>query len=91
MIDERRAKLEIDAALGDKKQQIFNEHIAPFIEAKQRILYEAFVNVPAHDTQQLQNIKMQQTAIESLGAYFREYIDTGKLAKYELEKNYENQ
>lgn len=91
MINEIQAKLEIDAALGERKRQIFDEHIAPFIEAKQKVLYEAFVNVPAHDVQQLQNIKMQQTVLSSLEAYFREYIDTGKLARYELEKLNENQ
>lgn len=86
MIDERTAKLEIDIALGEKKREIFENHIKPFIDAKQKVLFEAFVNVSAQDVKQLQNIKMQQTVLSSLEAYFREYIDTGKLAKYELEK-----
>lgn len=85
MIDERTAKLEIDIALGEKKREIFENHIKPFIDAKQKVLFEAFVNVSAQDVKQLQNIKMQQTVLSSLEAYFREYIDTGKLAKYELE------
>lgn len=91
MIDERIAKLEIDAALGDQKRQIFNDHIKPFIEAKERVLFEAFQNINAQDIAQLQAIKMQQTVLASLEAYFREYIDTGKLAKHELEKLNENQ
>lgn len=86
MIDERTAKLEIDIALGEKKREIFENHIKPFIDAKQKVLFEAFVNVSAQDVKQLQNIKMQQTVLSSLEAYFREYIDTGKLAKHELEK-----
>lgn len=86
MIDEKRARLEIDAALGDNKREIFEAHIKPFIEAKERVLFEAFKDVRAQDTEQLQAIKMQQTVLAGLEAYFREYIDTGKLAKHELEK-----
>lgn len=91
MIDQRRAKLEIDAALGERKREVFEQHIAPFIEAKERILFEAFQGVSAQDAKQLQAIKMQQTALASLADYFREYIDTGKLAAHELEKYNENQ
>lgn len=91
MIDQARAKLEIDAALGERKRKIFDDHIKPFIEARERILFEAFQNVRAQDTEQLQLIKMQQTVLVGLEAYFREYIDTGKLASYELEKLNENQ
>lgn len=86
MIDERKAKLEIDIALGENKRQVYEQHIKPFIEARERVLFEAFQNIRAQDTESLQAIKMQQTVLASLEAYFREYIDTGKLAKHELEK-----
>lgn len=91
MIDKRRAKLEIDAALGENKRIVFKEHIKPFIEAKERILFEAMQNIPASDINALQLIKLQMTTIQSLEAYFREYIDTGKLAKHELERTHEHQ
>lgn len=86
MIDETRARLEIDAALGEQKRIIFEQHIKPFIEAKERVLFEAFTATNAGDTKTLQLIKMQQSVLTSLEAYFREYIDTGKLAKFELER-----
>lgn len=85
MINERTAKLEIDIALGNQKQEIYQNHIKPFIEAKEKILFEAFESIPATDVKTLQSIKLQQTAIRSLAAYFKEYIDTGKMAKFELE------
>ena len=86
MVNEQLAKLQIDAALGEQKRLVYDNHIKPFIEAKTAILFEAFKDVDAGDTATLQKIKMQQTTLASLEAYFREYIDTGKLARFELER-----
>lgn len=91
MVNEKIAKLQIDAALGENKRQIFEDHIKPFIETRTAILFDAFTQVEVGDVEALQKIKMQQTVLASLEAYFREYIDTGKLAKHELERINENQ
>lgn len=91
-MDAKIAKLQIDAALGENKREIFENHIKPFIDTRTAILFDAFVNTEAGDIETLQKIKMQQTVLASLEAYFREYIDTGKLAKHELERiNHDDQ
>lgn len=90
MIDEQRARLEIDAALGSRKSEIYEQHIKPFIEAKERVLFEAFTNCNPADKETLQIIKLQANAIKSLGEYFQEGINSGKLAKLELERQDEN-
>ena len=86
MIDPEKAKLESEVAKGDDYQRVFNSYVGPFIEAKKEVLFAAFQEVPVSNVEQLKDIKLQLTAINSLEAHFREFMNTGKLAKVQLEK-----
>lgn len=82
---DRTSQLEMEKAKGEEYERVFTGYIAPFIEEKQKVLFEAFTAANATDTVTLQAIKMQASAINALAASFQEFINTGKLAKFELE------
>lgn len=86
MLDPEQAKLESEVAKGDEYQRVFQSYVGPFIEAKRQLLFEAFQEVPVSNIDQLKDIKLQLTAINSLEAHFQEFMNTGKLAKKQLEK-----
>lgn len=86
MLEPEQAKLESEVAKGDEYQRVFQSYVGPFIEAKRQLLFEAFQEVPVSNVDQLKDIKLQLTAINSLEAHFQEFMNTGKLAKKQLEK-----
>lgn len=86
MLDPDKAKLELEQSRGERYAEVYNEYIAPFIEEKQRILFEAFQATPVSNVEGLKDIKLQSTALVALGAHFQQFIDSGKLAKAQLEK-----
>ena len=86
MLDPEQAKLESEVAKGDEYQRVFQSYVGPFIEAKRQLLFEAFQEVSVSNVDQLKDIKLQLTAINSLEAHFQEFMNTGKLAKKQLEK-----
>lgn len=86
MLDQTTAKLQAEVAKGDEYQHVLDSYIKPFIEEKTQLLFEHFQNVPVESVDQLKDIKMQMTAIKSLESYFTGFIDTGKLARKQLEK-----
>ena len=86
MLDPEQAKLESEVAKGDEYQRVFQSYVGPFIEAKRQLLFGAFQEVPVSNVDQLKDIKLQLTAINSLEAHFQEFMNTGKLAKKQLEK-----
>ena len=86
MLDPEQAKLESEVAKGDEYQRVFQLYVCPFIEAKRQLLFEAFQEVSVSNVEQLKDIKLQLTAINSLEAHFQEFMNTGKLAKKQLEK-----
>ena len=86
MLDPEQAKLESEVAKGDEYQRVFQSYVGPFIEAKRQLLFEAFQEVPVSNVDQLKDIKLQLTAINSLEAHFQEFMNTCKLAKKQLEK-----
>lgn len=86
MLEPEQAKLESEVAKGDEYQRVFQSYVGPFIEAKRQLLFEAFQEVPVSNIDQLKDIKLQLTAINSLEAHFQEFMNTGKLAKKQLEK-----
>ena len=85
MLEPEKAKLEAEKAKGEEYQRIFDSYIKPFIEAKKEVLFEAFQQVPVQEVDMLKDIKLQLTAVNSLEAHFMEFVNTGKLAKHQLE------
>ena len=86
MIDPEVAKLQAEVAKGDEYQRIFDSYVGPFIAEKKQVLFEAFQATPVGNVEALKDIKLQLTAINSLEAHFQEFMNTGKLAKKQLEK-----
>lgn len=86
MLDPEHAKLQAEQSKGEEYGRIFDSYIKPFIEEKQRVLFDAFQQVSVADVDALKDIKLQLTAINSLEAHFNEFVTTGKLAMKQLEK-----
>lgn len=86
MLDPEIAKLQSEVAKGDEYKRVFDSYIGPFIEAKKQVLFEAFQTIPVGNVEALKDVKLQLTAINSLQAHFEEFMNTGKLARKQLEK-----
>ena len=86
MLDPEVAKLQAEVATGDEYQRVFQSYVGPFIEAKKQVLFEHFQTIPVGNVEALKDIKLQLTAINSLQAHFKEFMNTGKLARTQLEK-----
>lgn len=86
MLDPEVAKLQAEVATADEYQRVFDSYVGPFIEAKKQVLFEHFQTIPVGNVEALKNIKLQLTAINSLQAHFQEFMNTGKLARTQLEK-----
>ncbi len=85
MLNDQTVKLKHEQALGEEYGRILEVYIAPFIDEKRRVLFEAFQDTSVLDIDALKSIKLQLTAINALEAHFVEYVTTGKLAKQQLE------
>lgn len=86
MLDPEVAKLQAEVATADEYQRVFDSYVGPFIEAKKQVLFEHFQTIPVGNVEALKDIKLQLTAINSLQAHFQEFMNTGKLARTQLEK-----
>ena len=86
MLDHEVAKLQAEVATADEYQRVFDSYVGPFIEAKKQVLFEHFQTIPVGNVEALKDIKLQLTAINSLQAHFKEFMNTGKLARTQLEK-----
>lgn len=68
------------------KLEVLEMHIKPFIQEREKALFDAFCKVDATNSTELAKIKMQHTVLVALEAEFRAYIDDGKMAQYELNR-----
>lgn len=86
MDDHQRTKLELEQAQGEMHQRAWEHSVKPFVEAKQAELYDAFKEHNTTDTDGLMLIKMQTNALSSMADEFQSFINTGKLARQQLEE-----
>ena len=86
MLDPEVAKLQAEVATADEYQRVFDSYVGPFIAEKKQVLFEHFQTIPVGNVEALKDIKLQLTAINSLQAHFQEFMNTGKLARTQLEK-----
>ena len=80
-------QLQMERGLGAQKQAAFEAHVEPFLIAKRKDLFDVFCQVSAQNVSELQVIRMQMTALDSIEADFRHYIDTGKMAQITLNEH----
>lgn len=86
MINPRTEKLEFERAVGEEKLRVYEGHIKPFIDAKKQDLFESFNQVSVTDANALLTIRLHSLALDSIEADFMHYIETGKLASFELKE-----
>lgn len=84
MESEERDQLEKEKYIGAEKQVVFTAHVEPFLNTKRKQLFDAFCDTKAQDTEQLQVIRMQVSALDAIEADFCSYITTGKMASITL-------
>ena len=78
--------LELEVATGQKYKQAWEETVEPFVKSKQAELFAAFLETNTSDSKTLLTLKLQCNALESLGDEFKSFINTGELARKQLEK-----
>lgn len=77
-------KLHQEVAIGAKHKEVWDSLVKPFFDAKQTQLFTAFQTVDSHDLNNLQLIKLQSTALRAMEIHFMHFIDTGRLAEFQL-------
>ena len=82
--EQQRTALEIESAKGDKYQRLYDDVLESFFEEKDKVLFDAFRSVPVTSTDDLVAIRMQSTALESLRSEFLTVIESGRLARMQL-------
>ena len=86
MTNEELQVLEIEASKGDRYQAAYNEMVVPFFEEKQMQFIAAFQDISVGDSERLASLHSQSKALDALRAEFQYYIDTGKIAKVQLQR-----
>jgi len=90
MNDIEKFKLEQERAKGEQYKRAYDNLVKPFIEAKNKELFEAFTIIPTNETDKLMMIKHQSNALRSLDDEFKSYITTGELASKSLNEEKSN-
>jgi len=85
MNDFERLNAETEQAIGEQHQRAWEFSVEPFIIRKQAELYQVFLDHPTTDTDGLVLIKLQINALQSLSDEFQSQINTGNLARKQLE------
>jgi hypothetical protein len=85
--DNEKQRLETERAIGEMHQRAWEHSVQPFVEKKKAELFEAFVDHPSTDKDGLMLIKLQLNALASMGDEFESFINTGKLARQQLEND----
>jgi hypothetical protein len=89
--DDLKLKLESEAAAGDEYKRVYDSILEGFFARKQLELFEAFTATAATETEALVIIKLQSTAMESLRSEFLTAIETGRLAKMQINETLEKE
>jgi len=70
---------------SEKTQQIWDNHIGPWYNEKKAAVILAFEDEKTMNVKELQAIKLQLNVLTSLKNDLMSHIETGKLAKAELD------
>jgi hypothetical protein len=84
MDDNIKQKLEVEGAIGENHQRVWDSMVLPFFDAKHAELYEVFKQCPVRDKDALVEIHAQILALESMKDHFMTFIQTGQLARKQL-------
>jgi len=82
----------IDAQLAEElyearvAKRLRNDFLGDFFKDKEKILYEAFKDVPLGNTEALVNLHHQIKSLNSLQMEIESVINTGKMAQVEQNK-----
>ena len=71
---------------GQRYQAAWDEILRPFFAEKEMQLFAAFRDTPSDRTDLLVSLKMQSNALDSLKSEIQTHIDTGKLARLQIDK-----
>lgn len=85
MLSPEQQKLQSEVVKAEEVERVYDSYIRPFIEEKRVVLFEVFQSTSVRDMDALRDVKLQLTAINALEAHFKEFMNTGKLAKKQLE------
>jgi hypothetical protein len=89
--DEQKEFLEVEAARGESYTRVYEETLKTFFDEKERTLFAAFKTVDANNLTELQKVKLQATAFDSLKAEFQSVIESGQMARQQLNLNLEKE
>lgn len=87
MEQQRYYELRERISYAQRRKEIYDAHIAPYVQSKSEALFKAFCNVQASDTNQLQLIKMQHSVLMGLERDFINDIEDGVVADAELKQS----
>lgn len=85
-MNDSEIKVEQEIIVGREFQDTWNRMVEPFFNNKQAELYEAFLTTSVDNEKGLVLIKMQSLVLEGLKSNFIHFINTGKLAEKQRNK-----
>jgi len=80
------SQLEREVAESSNAEKAYTSYIRPFIDEKRKVLFEAFMTISVEEPNKLMEIKRQQMVLEALNSEVVSKINTGKLARQQLEE-----
>ncbi len=89
-MDQKKLALEAEAAKCEAASRAWEEHVKPFFDDKELELFDAFKDANTTDKEGIQLIKMQANVLAMLRNHFESLINTGKLARKQLEDKENN-
>ena len=81
--------LEVEAAQCEAAGRAWVQHVEPFFLNKEAELFEAFKDASTTNKDDILTIKMQANVLAMLKDHFDSLINTGKLARKQLEEDKE--
>ena len=86
MDDTINERLEIESSVGDQYKNTWDGFVEPYFIEKSKQLFEAFKSCSSSNVDALVAIRMQMNALDGLKEHFISYVNSGELAKIQLEE-----
>lgn len=79
-------QLMFEMSKGEEHRHAWKVTVEPFFREKASELFSAFQQCASSDKDVLFDIKLQLNVLNSLETYFKDYIETGRMASIQLKE-----
>ena len=91
MNEAMKIKLEMEASDGEEWARIYERKLKPFFDRKRQDLFSFFIDESSAKQENLLLLKLQCNSLTSLENEFIDIIETGRLARQQLNEENRNE